>query len=56
MYETPIESAEELVAKLSAAAEKVRDMPGVFQNVRQSVLSRCTACITAGGKCFEQFL
>ena len=56
MYETPIESAEELVARLSAAAGEVRDTPGVFQMVRESLLRRCTACIASNGQCFEQLL
>lgn len=56
MYETPIESAEELVARLSAAAGEVRDTSGVFQRVRESLLRRCTACIASNGQCFEQLL
>ncbi|GBN39691.1 hypothetical protein AVEN_129168-1 [Araneus ventricosus] len=38
VYETPIESAEELVARLSAAAGELRDLPVVSQEVRQSFL------------------
>ena len=56
MYESPIESAEVLVARLSAAAGEVRDTPGVFQRVRESLLRRCTVCIASNGECFEQLL
>ncbi|GBO04646.1 hypothetical protein AVEN_268492-1 [Araneus ventricosus] len=33
VYETPVNSAEDLVARIAAAAGEVRDTPGVFANV-----------------------
>lgn len=56
MYETPIESPEELVARLSAAVGEVLEKPDVFANVRRSILRRCSACITSGGHNFEHLL
>ena len=54
MYEFPIESAEVLVD--GPALREMRDNPGVLQRVRESLLRRCTACITSNGECFEQLL
>ena len=42
MYETCIESAEDLVARLPAAAGEVCDTPGNFHKFRQSLFRRCT--------------
>ncbi|GBM73884.1 hypothetical protein AVEN_40146-1 [Araneus ventricosus] len=47
VYETPVNSAEDLVACIAAAAGEVRDKPGIFANVRSSMYRRCEACITA---------
>jgi hypothetical protein len=56
VYETPIDSVEDLVARLSVAAASVREIPGVFEKVRQSMRRRCEACINVGGRTFEQLL
>ncbi|GFS83766.1 hypothetical protein TNCV_610991 [Trichonephila clavipes] len=32
MYETSVPSVEDLITRISVAAEKTRDMPGIFQN------------------------
>ena len=56
MYESPIESAEVLVARLSAAVGEVRNTPGVFHRVRESLLRRCTTSIVSNGECFGQLL
>lgn len=56
VYETPIASPEDLVARISAAAADVRDMPGIFQRVQDSIHRRCEACIAAGGRSFEHLL
>ncbi|GBL85843.1 hypothetical protein AVEN_63173-1 [Araneus ventricosus] len=50
VYETPIESVEDVVTRISVAAgEKMRDKPGIFQNVRNSMRRHCEACMTASG-------
>ncbi|GBN01510.1 hypothetical protein AVEN_140398-1 [Araneus ventricosus] len=40
VYETPVNSAEDLVARIAAAAGEVRDTPGIFANVRSSMRRR----------------
>lgn len=56
VYETTINSAEELVARIVAAAGEVKDTPNVFDKIRSSMRRRCEACITANGRNFEHFL
>ncbi|GBO19365.1 hypothetical protein AVEN_111275-1 [Araneus ventricosus] len=56
VYQTPVNSAEDLVASIAAAAGEVRDTPGIFANVRSSMRRRCEACITARGRNFEHLL
>ena len=56
VYETPVNSAENLVARITAAADEVRDTPGILANVRSSMFQRCQACITARGRNFEHLL
>lgn len=56
VYETPIDSDEDLIARLSIAAATVRETPGIFEKVRQSLTKRYQACIDVGGKTFEQLL
>lgn len=56
VYESPITSEEDLVARLSVAAGSVRDMPDVLTNVRHSMRRRCESCIAVGGRSFEQLL
>lgn len=52
----PVDSAEDLVARISVAAATIREMPGVFANVRRSIHRRVQACVRVGGRNFEQFL
>ncbi|GBN72912.1 hypothetical protein AVEN_88546-1 [Araneus ventricosus] len=56
VYESPIYSDEDLVARISVIAVAIREMPGVFEKVRFSQRRRCNACIITGGRSFEQFL
>ncbi|GFW16819.1 uncharacterized protein TNCV_2759471 [Trichonephila clavipes] len=56
VYETPVNSAEELVARISAAAGEIRNTPEMLSNVRRSMKRRCEACITCGGRQFEHLL
>ncbi|GFY02428.1 DUF4817 domain-containing protein [Trichonephila clavipes] len=50
VYETPVNSAEELVAHISAAAGEIRNTPEMLSNVRRCMKRRCEACITCGGR------
>ncbi|GFW92577.1 hypothetical protein TNCV_518941 [Trichonephila clavipes] len=50
VFETPVNSAEELVARISAAAGEIRNTPEMLSNVRRSMKRRCEACITCGGR------
>ena len=47
VYETTVDSAMDLVARISVAAESIRKMPGIFQNIRLSMKRRCELCILA---------
>lgn len=55
IYECPIESDMDLVAKIAIIAGDIREMPGDFANVRQSLSRRCEACISTGERYFAQF-
>ncbi|GFU88793.1 hypothetical protein TNCV_4444701 [Trichonephila clavipes] len=37
-------SVDGLIARISVTARRIRDMQGIFQNVRNSVQHRCQAC------------
>ena len=56
VYETPVESEEDLVARIAAAAEEIRDMPAVFDRVYANIRRRCEACIAVRGRSFQQLL
>ncbi|GFV06855.1 uncharacterized protein TNCV_1962761 [Trichonephila clavipes] len=56
VFETPVNSAEELVARISAAAGEIRNTPEMLSNVRRSMKRRCEACITCGGRQLEHLL
>ncbi|GBO34944.1 hypothetical protein AVEN_219592-1 [Araneus ventricosus] len=56
VYDTPIDSVEDVVARLSVTAEEIQDLPEIFQNVRNSMRRRCEACMTASGRNFEHLL
>ncbi|GFV07219.1 transposable element Tcb2 transposase [Trichonephila clavipes] len=53
VYETPVNSAKELVARISAAAGKIRNTPEMLSNVRRSMKRRCEACITCDGQAWR---
>ncbi|KAJ4443930.1 hypothetical protein ANN_05719 [Periplaneta americana] len=56
VYETVVETEEDLVARITIAADAIANMPGIFERTRQSMIRRCTARIQANGREFEQFL
>lgn len=56
VYETPVQSEEDLVARISVAAEMIQTMPDVFTDVNLNMLRRCNKCIERGGRHFQQLL
>ncbi|GFW50947.1 uncharacterized protein TNCV_3592291 [Trichonephila clavipes] len=56
VYETPVNSAEELIARISASAREIRNTPEILSNVRRPIKRRCEACITCDGHQFEHLL
>ncbi|GFS54051.1 hypothetical protein TNCV_3762471 [Trichonephila clavipes] len=56
VYASPVDSDEALVAKIAVVAGEIREVPGVFANVRHSLRRWYEACTFAGGRFFEQFL
>lgn len=56
VYATPIDTDMDLVARIACAAADIKENPGVFERVRQSMVRRCNACITSNGGTFEHLL
>ena len=56
VFETPVETDLELVARIVAACDIIRNIPVIFVRVRQNLVRRCHACIEVGGRQFEQLL
>jgi len=56
VYATPIESEEDLIARIVEAVHQVREMPGIFKRVRQSMLRRCELCRDVNGTNFEHLM
>lgn len=56
VYTTPIENVEELRNRIIASCRTIRQTPGIFERVRQSMRRRIEACIEVEGRHFQQFL
>ena len=56
VYETGIDSEENLVACIVNAAAQIRETPGIFGRVRQSITRRCTVCLDVIGRVFQRLL
>lgn len=56
VYETPVDTADDLVARIAVAAGAIQDTPDVFHRVRESLRRRCQLCRTTGGRHFEHLL
>lgn len=56
VYATPVESEQDLVARIVAAAGEITDNPQIFEGVRQSLERRCRLCINQNGSHFEHLL
>ncbi|GFW58541.1 hypothetical protein TNCV_718411 [Trichonephila clavipes] len=50
VYETPVPSVEDPIDRISVATERIRDMPGILQNVNNSMQCLCQSrCRNCGG-------
>ena len=56
VYETPVESEMDLLARIAAAAGDISDDHRMVAKVHHSLERRCTSCITVNGRHFEQLL
>ena len=56
VYETDTDSEEDLAARIVSAAAEVRETPGIFGRVRQSMARRCTVCLDVNGRVFQHLL
>ena len=56
VYETSIDSEEDLVACIVSAAAEIRETPVIFARVRQSKARRCTVCLDVNGRVFQHLL
>lgn len=56
IYEIPIDTEEDLVARIIAAANHIQNIPEVFERVRQSMFRRCRLCVEVNGGRFEHLL
>ncbi|KAJ4441947.1 hypothetical protein ANN_11811 [Periplaneta americana] len=56
VYETPVDTEDDLRARILAACDNVRTKPGLYQRIRQNLVRRCHACIKDGGRNFEHLL
>ena len=56
MFETPVETDIELVARIVAAYDIIQNTSAIFVRVRQNLVRRCHVCIEVGGRPFEQLL
>jgi len=55
-YMLPVDSKEDLIARIVKAAATIRQQPGIFERTSQSVLRRCRLCFEVGGRTFEYLL
>lgn len=56
VYETPVESEENLIARIAVAAGDISDNPRIVGQVHRSLEKRCRLCIAENGRHFEQLL
>ncbi|GBL64084.1 hypothetical protein AVEN_155118-1 [Araneus ventricosus] len=56
VYEIPVDSAEDLAARIVVAVDKINAPPGIFERVSLSFLRRCELCNDTRGRHFEHLL
>ncbi|KAG8268603.1 hypothetical protein J6590_021420 [Homalodisca vitripennis] len=56
VYDSPVDTIEELRIRIVNGIQRIRETPGIFERVRQSMRRRLDACILNEGKHFEHLL
>lgn len=56
VYDSPVDTIEELRIRIINGIQRIRQTPGIFERVRQSMRRRLDACILNEGKHFENLL
>ena len=56
VFEIPVETDMELVARIVAVYDIIQNTSGIFVRVQQNLVSRCHVCVEVGGRQFEQLL
>ena len=56
VYSIPIYNVEILRQRIEQGCQQIRQTPGIWERVRQSMMRRSEACITAHGSHFEHLL
>ncbi|KAI5738722.1 hypothetical protein M8J77_010435 [Diaphorina citri] len=56
IYETPVESEENLIGRIVAAFGFLVETRNIFRNIRRSMRRRCNLCIEHEGRQYQQFL
>jgi hypothetical protein len=56
VYETPVDSEEDLVARIAVASGDIAEIPNVFESVKHSLQKRFEKCVEVHGGLFEQLL
>lgn len=56
VYASPVQSVEELRDRIVNGFNTIRQTPGIFQRVRESMRRRLDACVANEGRNFEQLL
>jgi hypothetical protein len=56
VYDTPVETLHDLVARIAIAAGTIREMMGILQRVQHDRAWRCRTCNEVGNRHSEHFL
>lgn len=56
VYETPVETEQDLIGRITAAFENIQNEQQMFSQVRRNHVRRLNRCIQVGGRHFEQLL
>lgn len=56
VYEIPVDSDVELIARLTITAGDLQDLAGVYANIRCSMRQRYEACIVVGSRSLQYLL
>lgn len=56
VYTTPVENLEDLQNRILQGCDVIRNTPGIFESVRQSMRRRIAACLMARGAHFQHLL